>query len=158
MSEESVVTPMHIAITVSDFDRSVAFYTGALGFTLRFEREDSVPFEPILQLHDVRFREGFLVLGGMMIALMAFENPECIPAPKHAFNQTGIKDIAFGVPDIDEAAQRIIAHGGKVLEHTRSTMPQATLLSVTDPDGTYLALVQRTVEGFQPPSGASDGT
>ena len=144
MTDQLAVTPISIAITVSDYDRSVRFYTNALGFALRVEREDSVPFEPILQLHDVSFREGFLVLGAMMIALMAFETPEYIPAPKHAFNQTGIKQIAFGVPDIDAAARRNIAHGGTVLEHTRSTTPQATLLTVTDPDGTYLELVQRT--------------
>lgn len=143
MTDEPIAMPMHIMITVSDYDRAVAFYTKALGFSIGYEREAAVAYDPALQLHDVAFREGFLVLGQMMIALVCFERPACIPAPPHAQNQVGIKHISFGVPDIDVAARRVEALGGKVLEHTRSISPQAELLVVTDPDGTHLGLVRR---------------
>lgn len=135
---------MHIMITVSDYDRAIAFYTEALGFSLGFERTAEEAFEPVLQLHEVKFHEAFLVLGGMMLALLHFERPLALPAPEHASNRLGINKISFGVSDIDAAAALILQHGGAVLEHTRSTTPFGTLLSVTDPDGTLLQLVQRT--------------
>jgi len=144
MTDEHAVTPMAIAITVSDCDRSIAFYTKALGFSVGFEREESIAYDPALQLHDAKFREVFLVLGQMTIALFCFESPQCIPASDHKFNQLGIKTISFGVPDIDAAAERVAANGGTVLENTRHSGPQAELLGVTDPDGTHLELVQRT--------------
>lgn len=144
MTDEISVKPSHIIITVSDCKRAIAFYTKALGFTLRHEREEEVTFEPVLQLHDVKFREAFLTLGNLMIALFAFDRPRCIPASDHVANRLGIKQICFEVPDIDAAAKRVAAYGGNVLEHTRSLMPQAELLLVTDPDGTPLELVRRT--------------
>ena len=144
MADDFTVTPMHIMLTVSNHDRSIAFYTGALGFTLRFEREAAVDFEPTMQLHDVRFRESFLALGPMVLALLSYESPQTLPMPEHRYNQVGIKKISFGVSDLDLAARRIACSGGTVLEHTRSELPEATLLDVTDPDGNCLTLVQRS--------------
>lgn len=143
MIETNTVSPSHVMVTVSDYDRAVAFYTKALSFSLGFERSVEEPFETALQLHDVKFREGFMVLGNMMIALMCFERPESIAPPPHAFNRLGINQIAFSVSDIDAAAGLVAQHGGKVLEQTRQTSPFGTQLMVTDPDGTPLYLVQR---------------
>jgi predicted enzyme related to lactoylglutathione lyase len=144
MTEKQAPTPMHIMITVSDYDRAIAFYTGALGFRIGFERTAEEAFEAVLQLHDVKFREAFLVLGGMTLALLHFERPQCLPAPEPASNRLGINKISFGVSDIDAAAALIVQHGGSVLEHTRFTTPSGTLITVTDPDETRLQLVQRT--------------
>ena len=141
--DDFTVTPMHIMLTVSDHDRSIVFYTDALGFTLRFEREATVDFEPTMQLHDVRFRESFLALGPMVLALLSYKSPQSFPAAEHLYNQVGIKKIAFGVSDLASAVRRIACSGGTVLEHTRNELPEATLLEVTDPDGNHLTLVQR---------------
>ncbi len=86
----------------------------------------------------------FLVLDQMMIALFAFDSPPALPAAVRASNRIGISRLVFGVSDVDEAARRIVAHGGNVLEHTRTPGPQAILLAFADPDGTPLELVQRT--------------
>lgn len=143
MTSDLTVTPMHIMLTVSDCDRSIAFYTDALGFSLGFEREAVVDFEPALELHDVKIREAFLVLRPMMLALMSFERPKVLPVPEHRMNEAGIKLIAFGVSDIDAVARRIADCGGAVLEQTRSESPDAILLQATDLDGNRLQLVQR---------------
>lgn len=145
MSDDLAVTPLHVAICVSDYERAVRFYRDALGYTMRTEREGAADHDPALGLNGVKFREGFMVLGNTMLALMAFETSTTLPARDYAFNRLGFTQMAFGVPDIDEAAPRVIAHGGQVLEHTRITVPQATLLGFTDPDGTRLELVQRHV-------------
>lgn len=144
MADHAPVVPMHIVITVADFDRAVDFYRDALGFRLGFERQASAAHEPVLRLNNVSFREGFLVLGSMVIALFAFDSPETLRASPHAFNRVGIGAIAFGVADLDATAQLVLAHGGTVLEETRQATPQGTLMLVTDPDGTVLELVQRT--------------
>lgn len=143
MSDQNDVAPMHTIITVSDYDRAVAFYTNALGFRVAHERTGEAAFEPILQLYDVKFREGFLILGGMVLVLLCFERPESLPAPVPAANRLGLKLVAFGVTDMDAVSRRIGQHGGTVLEHTRLQTIFGTQLMVADPDGTQLELIQR---------------
>ena len=143
MSEELNVKPMAIGLRVSDVDRSVEFYTKALGFKFGFERTASAENIPILELGDVSFREVFLILDHMMIALFAIDCPP-LTAPVHSFNRLGVAQLGFGVPDIDEAARRIELYGGTILAHTRTVDPQAILIAATDPDGIRLELIQRT--------------
>lgn len=143
MTKALGVSPSHTMLTVSDYDRSVEFYTKALGFSLGFERTDSVAFEPILQLHDVKLREAFLRHGSAMIGLIAYESPETLPAANYAANRIGIVGMAFIVEDIDAAAQRVIEHGGNVFANTRYVSKYGTQLLAADPDGIRLELVQR---------------
>jgi predicted enzyme related to lactoylglutathione lyase len=143
MAQGNDVVPMHTMVTVSDYDRAIAFYTNALGFTVGHERVAEEAFEPVLQLHDVKFREGFLLLGNTMLVVLCFERPQCIPAPEPASNRLGIKLLAFGVSDIDAVADRIVRFGGQIKEETRLTTQFGTQLIVTDPDGTQLELIQR---------------
>ena len=97
-----------------------------------------------MELSDVSFREVFLVLEQMMIMLISFDSPAAIPAPPNASNRIGVSKVSFGVADIDNAARHIVAHGGKVLEHSRTEGPQAIMMTAMDPDGTRFGLVQRT--------------
>lgn len=144
MSNPIDVMPMHISVIVSNINRSLAFYTQAFGFTVGFEREYNGEAGPVLMLPGTtKFREVFLVRDHMLLMLMGFEIPQPLAAHEHAANRVGISRIAFGVPDIDEAASRVAAHGGKVLAHTRESLPEAEMLVVTDPDGLHIALVRR---------------
>jgi len=146
MSEMPVAYHMHTMITVSDMERSVAFYTGAFGFNVAHVRHTDDGYESALQLDVVRIRETYLVLDKLVIVLCSFDAPAVIPVPGGPFDQAGLKRIAFGVSDLAEAARRVEAHGSKILEHTRTHYEQhsATLVVVTDPDGIALEIVQRT--------------
>lgn len=144
MAQQNDVAPMHTIVTVSDYDRAIAFYTGALGFSVAHERSAEEGFEPVFQMHDVKFREGFMALGGMVLVVLFFERPQCIPASPPAANRLGLKLITFGVTDIDVVAERIVKYGGQVHEQTRLKTQFGTQLIVSDPDGTQLQLIQRT--------------
>ena len=144
MTQHNDVAPSHVMVTVSDYDRAITFYTKALGFKVGSERAAEEAFAPDLRLHDVKFREAFLVLGDMMLTVICFERPESIPAPVPASNRLGMQVIAFKVADIDAVAQRVVKYGGHVDEKTRYTNQFGTTLIVTDPDGTQLELVKRT--------------
>lgn len=142
MDEKSFAVPMHVAITSTDLDRTVRFYVEAFGFSIGYERQSDEDFSPVLQLHDVSFRETFLVLGGMMLMIMHFKRPEVLPRLEEPFNRAGINKISFGVANIDEAASRVEAAGGKVYAHTRYENPLATMMNAADPDGNLLGLIQ----------------
>lgn len=81
----------HIAIICADFEKSKAFYTSILGFSVVHEiyRKERVSYKVDLALN-----------GEYMIELFSFPNP-----PKRASRPeaTGLRHIAFEVDDLDQA-------------------------------------------------------
>ena len=81
----------HIAIICSDYERSKRFYTEILGFQIKNEvyREDRQSFKLDLQLNR-----------HYLIELFSFPNP---PKRLSRPESTGLRHIAFGVNNIEEA-------------------------------------------------------
>jgi len=80
----------HIGIMVDDLDRSIAFYTGILGLTLRDRRRFG------------DFELAFLRLGEGEIELVAGE-------PDHIHADAQVNHLAFTVPDLDAAVTELKA-------------------------------------------------
>jgi glyoxylase I family protein len=86
----------HIAIIVSDYEKSKSFYTDVLGFTIDREvnREERESFKLDLSLN-----------GQYIIELFSFPNPPKRPSRPEA---TGLRHLAFEVDNIEEAIEYLI--------------------------------------------------
>lgn len=136
----------HIGICVSDWERSLAFYTEALGF--RHERDLEVKGEPndtLLGLRDVELRALYLLRDGVCIELLHYASPGHVGngAPR-PMNALGLTHVSLQVEDLDAEVARLAAHGARVLADTRIENPDlgARAIFVTDPDGTRIELVE----------------
>lgn len=80
----------HVAVTVSDIDRSVQWYRRLLGT------------EPVLDEDTGPFRHVVWSLGGTLLGLHSFPDP----TTDEAFNERrpGLDHVAFGCADRDELA------------------------------------------------------
>jgi catechol-2,3-dioxygenase len=124
----------HVAVTVSDLNRSVAWYRELIGT------------DPVLDEDtDAGFHHTVFLVGGTLLGLHAF--PDGVPAGD-AFEarRLGLDHVAFGLPDraaLQGWEKRLddlgVAHGGIVDAHYGSG------LSFRDPDGIAL-------EFFAPPA------
>ena len=87
----------HIAIICSDYDRSKHFYTEILGFKIDNEvyRQERSSYKLDLSLN-----------GQYLIELFSFPNPPQRPTRPEA---TGLRHIAFGVKDIEQAVEFLLS-------------------------------------------------
>jgi len=138
----------HVSLTVSDIDRSLAFYHGLLKIPVlgRGEEEDGGA-AAILGLKSVHFQYADLDLGsGQILELLRFVRPKK-PARPHT---RGAKNGHFGlrVDDLELTLSRLRRSGFSprtdpvVLDQPR-WWRGATCVYVTDPDGATVELVER---------------
>jgi len=123
----------HIEIVTHDPDRGVAFYTGVLGFKLRFR--DRVP----LKETGGSLAIAFLDLGGTAIELLTYEGMPAEPAPQDL--QLGYRMMALEVDDMKKALEYLMGKGidpvwGPVF---RDKYARA---EIRDPDGYHIELRQ----------------
>ena len=80
----------HIALIVSDYERSKQFYTQTLGFTIIDET-----------FRDARqsWKLDLAIPGGGQLELFSFPNPPARPSTPEA---CGLRHLAFGVSDLTE--------------------------------------------------------
>ena len=148
-----------IAMTVSDLDRSVAFYTHVLDFTpVSRDAAAGEPYERLEGLAGVRTRTALLALGQERIALVEYVAPKGRPFPAGSRgNDRWFEHLAIVTSDIGRAYARLRAN------HVRNTSlrpqrlpdwnPSAGGIRANyfrDPDGHYLELLQ-----FPPDKGAA---
>lgn len=121
----------HIAIICSDYEKSRAFYTDILGFTILKEtyREERRSHKLDLALH-----------GTYIIELFSFPDP---PPRVSRPEAAGLRHLAFEVDDIDAAAAFLRKNGIKTegLRTDEITGKRFTFFS--DPDGLPLELYQK---------------
>ncbi|MGA8371410.1 MAG: VOC family protein [Acidimicrobiales bacterium] len=140
----------HFGICVADLDRSLAFYCRGLGF----EQADLVGqveqyIDPLVELDDVVLEFRFLTRDGMSLELLHFVSPGTVGTPeRRPMNQLGLTHLGLRVDDVDAAAQRIVAMGGRVYPHTRvgyqvGDQPPIDSVYCTDPDGVRLELIRQ---------------
>lgn len=93
----------HVEIVTNEPERSVEFYTGVLGFKLKFR--DRVP------LSDAggSLRIAYLDLGGTAIELLTYEGMPVGPAPQKL--QLGYRMMALEVDDMKKTLDYLKAKG-----------------------------------------------
>ena len=115
----------HIGVVVRDTEQSLAFYREVLGCKMVDSHQDE------------RVRLTFLQAGGQIIELIEYlQTP---PAERTA----GVVDhIAFRVPDMDTAWQRLKEQRVRVLFDAPRTVGSKKILFFAGPDGERLEFVQ----------------
>jgi len=130
----------HIGHAVSDMEKSLAFYTGLIGFS--FDRE--LNFEPeqitdLLVLDEPRsMRVIYLLLGTFTLELMQMTPEAKTGAANRHFNETGITHFSFVVDDPEGIYARVEAFGGSKW----SDIGMAQM--IRDPDGQLIELLPPT--------------
>ena len=139
-----------IGMTVASIDRSVAFFSGVIGFEKVFETElAGRPYELLHGVFGARMRVARLRLGDEQIELTEYLAPRGRPYPADTRgNDRWFQHIAIVVSDIDSAYARLRAHG---VAHA-STGPQRlpdwnpnaggiSAFYFRDPDGHFLEVL-----------------
>ncbi len=108
-----VMAVASVGLTVSDLQRSIAFYTEVLGFEQVDDRSVSgTAFERLVGVNGARARVVTLRLGGELLELTEFMMPKGRPAPSDwRSNDRWFQHVAIIVRDMDSAFARLQAAG-----------------------------------------------
>ena len=142
---DTVYSPSHCGICVSDLDRSLRFYCDGLGFepAERYDL-DSADMEGLDRSLEVpgpiKLISQMIVSGGMKIELLAYPGHPVSGSPSTSRGTLGLTHLSFNVEKVDTAAKRLEELGGTILPGTRSEAG-IVLLFLTDPDGTRVELM-----------------
>lgn len=114
-----------IAMTVSDMEQSVAFYTNVLTFRKIADREFHNPaMDKLFGLFGARVRVVNLRLGDEELELMEFRNFSGRPIPTDSqSNDQWFQHIAIVVSDMDEAVKRLGEHRVKPTSVAAQKLP-----------------------------------
>ena len=124
----------HIELLTAAPERTIAFYTGVLGFR---ERERTrIPQTPSGPLDLV-----YLELGGTTVEVMCFPEVKAPIAPRSAEPRLGWQCLALEVEDMDRALDMLKAKG---IEPAWGPMkrPDYARAEIRDPDGNPIELRQ----------------
>ena len=123
---------LHTMIRVGDLDRSIAFYTEALGMKLL--RKQDYP--------GGRFTLAFVGYGD--------ESEHAVVELTHNWDTssydlgTGFGHLAIGCDDIEAACERVREHGGQVTREPGPMKHGSTVIAfVKDPDGYAIEFIER---------------
>jgi catechol 2,3-dioxygenase-like lactoylglutathione lyase family enzyme len=139
------------ATTVSDLDRSVAFYTEVLGFEKLGETEVSdAEHERLYGVFGLRLRVARLGLGDERLDLQEFLAPEGRPMPPDSRGNDGwFQHIALAVRDMDAAYAHLrkhrVRHASSGPQRLPDWNPKAGGIEAfyfKDPDGHFLEAIR----------------
>jgi glyoxylase I family protein len=126
-SNKVLVTSIdHYSMVVGDTARSVAFYTGILGFTI----DDSRP--------DLGYPGAWLNVGSQQIHLLEVPNPDPVTdRPEHGGRD---RHLALQVSDLDKVIKRLEKAG---IGYSKSKSGRAALFC-RDPDANAIELLEKS--------------
>jgi catechol 2,3-dioxygenase-like lactoylglutathione lyase family enzyme len=142
----------HTGLTVSDLDRSIAFYRDLLGLELVAQWDSSQPYlRAVVGYPDAELRIALLRLPqrgdgpGHHVELLEYRRPRGARGDAHTYNP-GNAHIAFMVDDLDATYAELAAKGVRFksapveITHGRNTGARAVYLF--DPDDITLEMIQ----------------
>ena len=121
----------HVAITVADLERSIAFYTDMLGCTVAGQ----------LLLDDGDFKIVYLRSGDAVVELFAFRGSEARTRTDASDREGGFKHLAFTTSDVDALAARLRAADVPFTLHPMDAKGNVRIAFFRDPDGNLLEIV-----------------
>ena len=128
-----------IAITCSNFERSLDFYHNKLGFEIVLDIEIPDSLAQDVGLAPTGFRQVRLKAGNTLIKLMDIESPP--PTPTDKFS-AGVRWLTFIVADIQKTVENLKQNGVEFLSEPISAPDAAGVVCAKDPDGILIELVQ----------------
>ena len=147
MSTFTVLSTNHTSFTVSDLDRTVAFFTDALGFELL----SKAPWDPQAIENITGVKDGDVVIAyiqgpGHRLELIEYIGPDdrgsVFPSPC----DVGFAHVAYDVDDIDAAVAAAARHDVRVIKdiHTIDAGPNTgrRVVYLRDPDGITVEFIE----------------
>jgi len=140
---------LRTAFTVSNMDRSIAFYTLALGFQLLYDKmRDGPSFEIMLGIPNVRLRVVVMKDSGgsdHLLELVEYQNPKAqTRSPK--FLEVGSANVCFMVDDLAAVFEKLKASGAQYVnppgDYVREGKRMGKIMFVLDPDGIAIGLFE----------------
>lgn len=128
-----------IAITCSNFEKSLDFYHNKLGFEIVLDLEIPENLAQNIGLAPSGFRQVRLKAGRTLIKLMDIESPPLTPSDQFS---AGVRWLTFFVEDIDESVKNLKQNGVEFLSEPISAPDAAGVVCAKDPDGILIELVQ----------------
>lgn len=129
----------HVRLTVTDLDRSKAFYRDVLGFAIAAESPGS-PEDPQVRTDPAQLYGGVVFqTNGMLFGL----RPVAAPTDRFDSERVGLDHLSFTVPSVDDLTRTATRLTEAGIEHGEVTPLAAfgiAILSFSDPDGIHLEL------------------
>jgi catechol 2,3-dioxygenase-like lactoylglutathione lyase family enzyme len=142
-SEPAWIT--HIANTVHDRDRMLAFYVKVIGRQPHrtIEQENRPRLDDVAGIDGLKIRGGWINVGNMEIEVWEYVQPRT-PAPvgDRKLDQIGYSNFALEVADIRSEAERLRRDGVRLVGRPRDIGGWKTQYA-HDPEGNIFALVER---------------
>ena len=133
---QGIVGLAHVAIKVTDLDRSLDFYINRLGFPemLRLNKDDGSTWLVYLRITDDQYLE-------------VFPGAENDRAP--GWDANGMNHMCLAVEDIDAVVQRIEAAGIALLLPLKLAVDGNRQAWIADPDGNRIELMEMDANSLQ---------
>jgi catechol 2,3-dioxygenase-like lactoylglutathione lyase family enzyme len=136
----------HTSITVSNLERSIAFYRDILGLELLYTRESSGEgLSKGVGVENAHLKIAMFRVGDDFLELIEYVAPKCVPKGLRPCD-IGSMHVAFHVIDIGEMEQRLTKHGyhfnAPPRRITEGPMKGWIWAYFKDPDGAQLELVE----------------
>ncbi len=126
----------HVAICVSDMDRSVKYYTETLGLEL---------------IRDGRAEGGekktFLGVGKRVLVALSENSHRLVDKGRYA---EGVGHVAFRVGDVEKASKALSSKGVEFIEIKQGDDPNTKAYHFLDPDGLELEIYGAATEEVPP--------
>lgn len=106
----------HVAISVRDMERAIAFYRDVIGMEKVFDREFDTPMAKLIGVEHTEVRIVHMRLGESVVELFDYKHPKGRePRPDHQQSDYGLTHIGFTVEDFWGTYQRLQDHGVRFL-------------------------------------------
>ncbi len=128
-----------IAITCSDFEKSLYFYHECLGFEIALDCEIPAALARGAGLAPRGFRQVRLQAGHTLIKLMEIDAPP--PTPVLDF-RAGVRWLSFFVEDLAQVVDELEQKGVEFLSEPLAAPDALGVVCAPDPDGILIELVE----------------
>jgi lactoylglutathione lyase len=126
----------HVAIRVSDVERTLAFYRDKLGFAemLRLHREDGRLWLLYLRITDEQYLEVF---------------PEAVGEKAPGAEGNGLNHVCLTVDDLDDVVRQLGERGVALMRRVKLGPDGNRQAWIEDPDGNRIELMEMAADGLQ---------
>ena len=118
----------HVALSVKDMEKAIAFYRDVIGMEMVFDREFAEGMAKLIGVEGTRVRIVHMKLDNSVIELFDYEHPKGRePRPDRSQSDFGLTHIGFMVGDFWGTYQHLLDHGVKFLADPVEIRPGVTV-------------------------------